>query len=252
MNESLVGSHLFVTGLAALFVGLSKGGLPAIGMLSVPILSLLMSPVKAATLLLPIYVLTDLYGIWLYRKDYSARNLKILLPAGIAGVMIGWSSAAWLPDRSIAIMIGFMGIGFCLNTWLRSAPPLTSEPPSVRKGWFWGALAGFTSFVSHAGGPPFQIYVLPQRLPKLVYAGTSTIMFAALNAAKIIPYQQLRPYSTGDLHVALLLVPPALAGAFLGAWLTRRISDRLFFRAVQGALFLVSLKLIYDAAAQGF
>jgi uncharacterized membrane protein YfcA len=71
--------------LAAFLVGSSKGGLPAVGMLAVPVLSLRMSPVLAAGLLLPIFVVSDVAGLWLYRRSYSAANVRILVPAGMAG-----------------------------------------------------------------------------------------------------------------------------------------------------------------------
>lgn len=238
---------LLIACLAATFVGLSKGGLPVVGMLGVPVLSLLTSPVQAATLLLPIYVLSDMVGIWLYRRDYSSINLKILVPAGVLGVLLGWSTAAYLSDRAIGFLIGGLGVGFCLNAWIRHASAAEARPAHVGKGLFWGAMAGFTSFISHSGGPPFQIYVLPQRLTKTVFAGTSTLFFAFINAAKIIPYQQLRPYSVSDLQTAAWLMPAALIGTVAGAWLTRRIVDRWFFRLVQWALFLISLQLIYKA-----
>jgi len=238
---------LLVASGAALLVGLSKGGLPAVGMLAVPVLALVISPVAAASLLLPIYVVSDAVGIWLYRRDFSARNLKILIPASLIGIGIAWSMASMLSDRAVGLMVGLLGIGFCLNMWFGHAPAGSQpQPASVGKGLFWGSVSGFTSFVSHAGSPPYQIYVLPQRLPKAVYAGTSTLLFAVINAAKIGPYMQLRPYSMADLKTAALLVPAALIGTVLGAWLTKRLADRWFFRLVQAALFAVSLKLVYD------
>ncbi len=233
--------------LAALLVGLSKGGLPAMGMIAVPLLSLVMSPVKAVVLLLPIYVVSDIVGVWLYRREYSTANLKILAPAGIAGVFIGWLTASLVPERAIAFMIGAMGIGFCLHIWLRKDTARPPSLPSVPKGWFWGTLSGFTSFISHAGSPPFQIYTLPQRLPKAVFAGTSTIVFAVINAAKILPYQNLQPYNVELLRSAAILIPFALVGTVLGAYLTRRIADAWFFRLVQVSLFTVSAKVLYDA-----
>ena len=243
----LEGATFVLACVAAFTVGLSKGGLPAIGMLGVPLLALAMSPVKAAALLLPIYVLTDMVGIYLYRKQYSAPNLKILIPAGIVGVGIGWALASRVSDAAVALLIGLLGIGYCLNAWFGRAPPADPRPPSRAKGWGWGMLTGFTSFVSHAGAPPYQIYVLPQRLPKLVFAGTSTILFAVINAAKIVPYMQLRPYSRADLETAAWLLPAAYAGTLVGAWATRRIAERWFFRLVQASLFAVSLKLVFDA-----
>ncbi|HSW03802.1 sulfite exporter TauE/SafE family protein [Aquabacterium sp.] len=238
---------LFIASLAALLVGLSKGGLPSTGILAVPILSLLISPVKAAALLLPIYIVSDVVGIWLYRRDFSARNLKILIPGALVGIFIGWCLAAYLSDRMVGLMVGLLGVGFCLNVWFGPQPHLREvRPGSVPKGLFWGALSGFTSFVSHAGSPPYQIYVLPQGLSKAVFAGTSTILFAVINLAKLPPYMQLRPYSMADLSTAALLVPAALIGTVLGAWLTKRLADRWFFRLIQGTLFLISCKLIFE------
>ncbi|MEN9617918.1 MAG: hypothetical protein RL406_155 [Pseudomonadota bacterium] len=238
-------SYFVLAGLASLLVGLSKGGLPTVGMLAVPLLSLFMSPVKAAVLLLPIYVISDVVSVWLYRKDFSAPNLKILIPAGLLGVLIGWLTASFTSDSAVKLMIGCMGVGFCLNTWLRKTPQ-DKQPVNPKKGWFWGTMAGFTSFISHAGGPPFQIYVLPQRLPKIQFAGTATLLFAVINAAKIWPYQLLQPYSHDDLMRAADLIPFALVGTVLGAYITKRIADVWFYRFVQAGLFVVSLKLIAD------
>lgn len=238
-------SYFVLAGLAALLVGLSKGGLPTVGMLAVPLLSLFMSPVAAAVLLLPIYIISDVVSVWLYRKNFSAPNLKILIPAGMLGVGIAWLTASVTSDSAVKLMIGCLGVGFCLNTWLRKTPQ-DKQPVNARKGWFWGTVAGFTSFISHAGGPPFQMYMLPQRLPKLEFAGTATLLFAVINAAKIWPYHMLQPYSTDDLLRAADLIPFALIGTVLGAYLTRKIADVWFYRLVQAGLFAVSLKLITD------
>jgi hypothetical protein len=237
----------FLAALAAFLVGSSKGGLPAVGMLAVPVLSLAMSPVLAAALLLPIFVVSDVAGLWLYRRDYSAANVRILVPAGVAGVLVGWLTAAWVSERAITLLIALLGLGFCLNLWLRKNRDAPPRPAQRAKGWFWGTLAGFTSFISHAGAPPFQVYMLPQQLPKAAFAGTSTIVFAVINAAKIIPYQHLRPYSAAVLSQAAALVPFALVGAVAGAYLTRRVSQRWFYLLVQLSLFGVSLKLLADA-----
>lgn len=234
-------------GAAAFLVGLSKGGLPAIGMLAVPVSSLAMSPVQAAAMLLPVYLLSDVVAVWLYRKSFSAPHLRVLIPAGVLAVLLGWLLAAVVSDRAVTLLIGGIGIAFCLNAWLRKGASGAPSTPSVLKGWFWGSLAGFTSFISHAGAPPFQMYVLPQQLPKAVFAGTATIVFAVINAAKVLPYQMLRPYSTQAMWEAVFLVPFALVGTVVGAFLTRRLPDRWFFLFVQVSLLLVSVKLVFDA-----
>ncbi|MBV5344601.1 MAG: sulfite exporter TauE/SafE family protein, partial [Rhodoferax sp.] len=122
---------------------------------------------------------------WLYRRDFSVVNLRILVPAGVLGVFVGWLTASVVSDTVISFLIGAMGVAFCLNMWLRKQANTPPQPAHAVKGWFWGTLAGFTSFISHAGAPPFQVYMLPQKLAKAEFAGTATLFFAVINAAKI-------------------------------------------------------------------
>ncbi|MFK8076117.1 MAG: sulfite exporter TauE/SafE family protein [Granulosicoccus sp.] len=229
---------------ASLFVGLSKGGLPGIGMLAVPLLALLISPVVAAVLLLPIYILSDAVGIWLYRKEYSLENLKILIPAGILGVVVGWSTATLVSDEIVSLLIGLLGMGFCLDRWVRQSSNAQAVKPSLLKGVCWGTLSGFTSFVSHAGAPPYQVYMLPQQLPKMIFAGTTTILFAVVNLAKLVPYYSMHPPDIESLSLALILVPIAALGTVLGRWLIQHLSEKWFYLVVQVALFLISLRLV--------
>ena len=239
--------YLMWAALAAGMVGLSKGGLPTIGMLSVPILSLFMSPINAVVMLLPIYIISDMVGLWLYRKNFSAINLKILIPAGLGGVLVGWLTASLVSDTAVKLMVGLMGVGFVLNAWIKRKNEQAASPTSWGRGSLWGVIAGFASFISHAGGPPFQVYLLPQKLPKLVFAGTSTLFFTAINLVKLAPYHQLRPYDTEQMMGAVVLIPFALIGTVVGAYLTRKITDEWFFKAVQIGLLAISLKLIADA-----
>ncbi len=230
--------------VAAFLIGLSKGGLPAVAMLSVPLLSIYMSPLVAAVLLLPIYILSDTVSVWLYRRQFSRENIRILIPAGIIGVLAGWVTASVVSDRMVAFLIGAMGICFCLYRWLLKPGNAPPAPTSLAKGIFWGTVSGFTSFVAHAGAPPFQVYVLPQRLPKMVFAGTTTLVFAAINLAKIIPYSALHPYTASTLKLSACLVPIAAIGTVSGKYLIERMPEKWFFLAVQIALFIISIRLV--------
>ncbi|WP_425106998.1 sulfite exporter TauE/SafE family protein [Ancylobacter sp.] len=232
-------------GLAAFFVGMSKGGVPMIGSLAVPTLALFMSPVTAAGLLLPVYVISDMFGVWAYRREFSGRNLAILIPAATLGIGIGWATASLVTDAEVMLIVGLIGLAFCLIRWLGAAGAAARQA-DVPRGLFWGAVSGFTSFVSHGGAPPYQMYVVPQRLPKMVYAGTTTLTFAAINALKLIPYAALGQLNPANLTVTALLMPVAVAATFVGVWLTRRLPEKLFYRLVMAALFLISLKLVWD------
>jgi uncharacterized protein len=240
-------TFLIAASLAALLVGLSKGGLSMVGVLGTPVLALAISPVQAAALLLPIYVVSDLFGLWSYRREFDRRNLSILLPAAIGGIMLGWATASLVSERMVGLMIGVIGIGFCYNAWRLRNATVTARPADVPRGVFWGAITGFSSFVSHSGGPPFQVYLLPQQLPKAVFAGTTTIAFAVINAVKLVPYWALGQLNTANLRTSSLLMPVAIAGTFLGVRLVRVLPQRTYFNFVYVMLSLVSIKLIVDA-----
>ncbi|MXQ09253.1 TSUP family transporter [Alphaproteobacteria bacterium GH1-50] len=233
--------------VAAFFVGASKGGLPAVALLSVPLLSLTMSPLQGAALLLPVYIISDIYGLWIYRRSFSARNLAILIPAGLLGILLGWLLAERTNDDAVRIAIGMVGLGFIgLRVWSRFQGARQAAGATVPKGVFWGGVSGFTSFVAHAGGPAFQIYVLPQQLPKLTFAGTSTILFAILNLSKVPPYMALGLFHPGEMRIAAVLAPLALVGVWVGYRLTRILPERIFFVLVEITLFIISVLLIRE------
>lgn len=230
---------------AAFAVGMSKGGVPMIGLLAVPILSMAMPPIAAAGLLLPVYVISDMFGVWAYRREFSVRNLLILTPAAALGIALGWASASVVTDAEVMLAVGLIGLAFCLHRWF-GRNNAEARPADVPRGMFWGTVAGFTSFMTHAGGPPYQIYVVPQRLPKMVFAGTSTLLFAMINAMKLLPYWALGQLNPTNLMITAWLAPVAVAATFIGVWINRRLPEVLFYRLVMGALFVLSLKLVYD------
>ncbi len=237
--------------IASFVVGASKGGLPMVGVLSVPLLAQVMDPIAAAALLLPVYIISDWVGLWAYRRDYDKRNLAITVPAMMFGVGIGWATAHIVPERMVTLLVGLIGLFYCVNAVMKRNVT-EARPADIPRGVFWGTIAGITSFVSHTGGPPWQIYVLPQKLPKMVFAGTSTIAFAIINAVKLLPYWALGQFNPGNIQLALELSPVAVVGAIVGYKATKRIPQKLFFQLVEIALAVLSAKLIYDVLAGYF
>ena len=235
--------------LAAVLVGMGKGGVPVVAMLSVPLMSLVMPPVVAAGLLLPIYVVSDMFGLYAYRQAFDRRVLAILVPATTIGVGLGWATAHLVPEALVTGIVGLIGAVFAANLLFRPNALPTPQHARVAPGMFWGAATGFTSFVSHAGAPPYQVYTMPLRLSKEVFAGTSTILFAYVNAIKLVPYWALGQMSLGNLRLTLLLMIPASLAVFAGVRLVRVLPEKLFFQLVTWALLLLSVKLIWSAAA---
>lgn len=236
---------------AILLTGLAKGGfLGGLGGLAVPMMALAISPIQAAGIMLPILICMDMVGVAAYRREFDAANLKIMLPAALVGIGIGWATAAIVTEAHVRLIVGLVAFVFALQYWLdwhgrRDVP----QPRSVPKGAFWGLVAGFTSFVSHTGAPPFQVYMLPQRLPNSVYAATAVGFFTTVNLVKVVPYSALGQFNTGNLTTTAVLLPLAPIAMMAGIWLTRNVPQEPFYRIAYACLFIISLKLIWDGAA---
>lgn len=234
---------------AVIFVGLSKGGLGgAMALIGVPLMALVISPVKAAAIMLPILIVMDIVGLWTWRGSYDPRTLKIMLPAGILGIAIGWFTASWVTVPQVRLVVGLVALLFVadyVRLRLRSLPP-EPKPHNIAKGGFWGILAGFTSFVSHAGGPPYQVYTLPLRQDPKLYTGTSVVFFAVMNAVKLLPYMALGQFDVENLSTSLVLMPVAPVATIAGAWIVRRMNKQVFYPFMYAMVFIVGLKLVYD------
>ncbi len=230
--------------IGAVLTGVGKGGIPIVGALVVPVMSLAISPVAAAGLMLPVYVVSDWFGLYAYRKEFDRRVLAIACVGLTVGVAIGWAIARFIPEAWVTVLVGAIAVAFSLNQLLRK--PMIAEPKraEVAAGIFWTTIAGFTSFVSHTGAPPYQVWTLPLGLKKAVFAGTSTIAFAYINAVKLVPYYFLGQITLRSLETALVLMPVAAASVFLGVWAVRRLPEQLFFRIVTWSLLVIGADLI--------
>lgn len=247
----LIADPYFVTVavIAVLVVGLSKAGLlGSLGMVGVPLLTLIMPARDAAGVMLPVLLAMDAIAVYAYRKEVNWKILWIMLPGAAVGTLIGWALWSVVSDAAVLLFVGVVTLLFILDALLPLRKKLEGLAPSRPWGAFWGGFAGFTSFISHTGGPPFQIYVLPQRLPPAVYSGTSAFFFAIVNSAKLIPYFFLGQLSVSNLSLSATLIPVGILGVLGGIFLVRRISMTLFYRVAYWLVFLLSLKLIWDGA----
>lgn len=242
-----------VAAIAVTCFGFAKGGFGGIGMAATPLLALVVPPLQAAAILLPILLMQDVISLWAFRREWDAWNLKVLIPGAIAGIALAWALAAYVSDAWVKLMIGLIACVFVLNQWFglaRKAAEATR--PGALSGTIWGIAAGFTSTLSHAGSPPVNIHVLPQRLPKLVYLGTFTIFFAVVNAIKVVPFAFLGEFTRSALLTSLVLMPLAIISNLAGIWLAKRMPEELFYKIAYVLMFLVGLELIRSGAAKIF
>jgi uncharacterized membrane protein YfcA len=234
---------------AVIALGLSKGGFSGLGTVAVPLMALVISPVQAVGIITPILITQDWVTIWSYRRTWDAAILKIMIPGQIAGVGIAWLIAAYVPDTAIRLVVGAVAVSFALSQWFGIAFRVMRPEPSVIAGRLWGAAAGFTSFLANTGGPPFQIYVLPQKLDKETFVGTYALFFAAGNVMKVVPYFLLGQLNPTNMSTSLVLLPLAIVANMAGVWLVRRTPTEAFYKIVYILIFLIGLELIYTGTA---
>ncbi|WP_020683030.1 sulfite exporter TauE/SafE family protein [Marinobacterium rhizophilum] len=231
---------------AVLIFGVAKGGFGGIiGIVSVPLMALAVSPAKAAAILLPILCVMDVLAVYKFRGQWHRENLRIMLPAALVGVVLGALTFKYISEAHVRLLIGVLALIFALNYWLGTSKRAAAAPCRL-KGWFWSLLAGFTSFGIHAGGPPASAYLVPQRLPPTLFLGTSALLFAVINYAKLIPYFWLGQLNMDNLMTSLILLPLAPIGIGIGYYLHKRISVSLFYGVFNVFLVLTGLKLLYD------
>ena len=236
---------------AVIALGLSKGGFAGVGQMATPMLALVMPPLEAAAIMLPIMILQDANAVWVYRKDWSGRIFAIVIPGAVVGIGIAWLVAAHISDAAVRVFIGVTTIAFVAYSFIGMLQvPREPRKPGVVAGVFWGALSGFTSTICQAGGPPYQMYVLSLRLPKMTFVGTTAMVFAAMNWMKVIPYFALGQFSTKGLGTSLVLFPLAIVSNLLGFWLVRVTPQDLFYKITLIVMLLISIELTREGVTE--
>ncbi|MBO6717550.1 MAG: sulfite exporter TauE/SafE family protein [Rhizobiaceae bacterium] len=234
---------------SVILVGLGKGGFGgAMALIGVPVMALVISPVQAAAILLPILIVMDIVSLWTWRGVYDRTTLAYLLPGGMLGIAIGWATAAFVTVAMVRLIVGGVALLFFLR-WLTLRIGQRDGEPRPQSAWratLWGAVSGFTSFVAHAGGPPYQVYAMPLRHAPGVYAGTAVIFFAVVNAVKVVPYFALGQFDATNLTASAVLMPVAALATLAGAAIVRRMKPEYFYNFMYSMLFFVAAKLIYD------
>ena len=233
---------------AVLIVGVAKGGLGGgIGVVAVPLMAMFVSPAQAAAILLPVLMVMDALALRVYWQLWDWHNLRALLPGMLVGTVLGFLTFGYLSPDGLRALVGVVALLYSVHYFVRRVPPGGRAPHPVA-GLFWGATAGFTSFSIHAGGPPLQAYLLPQGLHRTTFQATCVLFFFMVNWSKVVPYAWLGQWSAENLLTSFALMPLAPLGIFLGQRLHHRVNDAVFFRVVHASLFVIGIKLLYDAS----
>lgn len=253
MPELLTNPLFYAVGVpAVVLVGISKGGLGgAMALIGMPLMALVMPPFQAAAIMLPILIVMDWASLWTWRGYHDFKTLKIMLPGAVAGIGAGWLLAAHITENEVRLAVGCIALLFVVRYYFPGRLGRDAgRPQQPVLGAFWGGVSGLTSFMAHAGGPPFQVYAMPLRHHPRVYTGTSVIFFAVVNAIKVVPYLALGQFDASNLEASAILLPLAPLATFAGAWIVRRMKTEVFYPLMYAMVGIVAVKLIWDGLAQ--
>ncbi|HEX5536986.1 MAG TPA: sulfite exporter TauE/SafE family protein [Sphingobium sp.] len=244
-------ASLFLIFASLALLGLAKGGFAGIGTVSTPLLAMVFPPVEAAAIVLPLLIVQDAVSVWLFRHSWNGRIIAWMLPGAIIGIAAAALFSAVVSVRAVMAALGAISILFGLwqlwVAWHRlSARPLArGEWPGV----LFGMISGFTSQIAHAGSPPYQMWVVPRKLPHLEYVGTTAILFGLVNWAKVPAFIALGEFTPRTLLISAMFIPVATLSTFAGSWLVRRVKGAGFYLFANALLIPVGMKLIWDAFA---
>lgn len=215
--------------LAALLIGLSKGGLAgALGGLVVPLLSTVMPVSQAVGLTLPLLMIGDVFALRAFWRQWDGRLLRLLLPAAVAGILAGVALLTRLPDVTLRRILGLftlVAVAYKLSSDRLRALHYTPQP---WHGALAGGLSGFASALANAGGPPITIYLLLQRLTPLAFLGTNALFFAIVNMIKLPFFLGASVIDADQLLGAIWVLPLIPAGIWLSKQLMTRINRQAF------------------------
>ncbi|CUH54288.1 sulfite exporter TauE/SafE family protein [Shimia sp. R11_0] len=229
-----------------MFAGISKAGFGSgAAFASAALLAVILPPAQALGLMLPLLMLIDLVTLRPYWRRWSVQDAWVLILGGIPGVLAGVALFRIANDDALRLFIGVISLAFVIwQLWPRKG---ARGALPFQAGIVAGTVTGFTSFVSHAGGPPAAVYLLSRGLDKTTYQATTVLVFWAINFAKAIPYAFMGIFAYDTLQAGALLAPFALLGAYLGVKLHHAVPEKLFFALTYVLLTATGAKLIFDA-----
>lgn len=236
---------------AVLLIGLAKGGFTGFGALGMPLIALAMDPIQGAAILLPILIAQDVVGVAAFRKSWDRYVLLVMLPGAIAGVVLGWRFAASVSSAAILATVGAISILFgAYRLWIERGGRIAASSQSPAwVGTLFGVATGFTSQIAHAGGPPFQMWVMPRKLPRDVFVGTGAIFFALLNWIKVPAYVALGQFTLANALATLVLMPFAILASLAGVKLVRMVPPERFYTIIYALMVVAGVKLLWDGIA---
>jgi uncharacterized membrane protein YfcA len=229
-----------VIAILGFMIGFAKGGFNALGALLTPILSLVLPVASAVGVLLPMLIVGDVFAVYMYWKEWDLSLVKRMLPAGIVGALAGTFLLSSVSPDGLRVVLGLFVLVSVAYKFLSDRIQAMRYQPRLWHAPAAGLLSGIASGMFNSGGPPFNSYLLLQKLQARPFIATTAIFFALLNLIKVPGFLY-----TGVLDLpmlfslwwVLLFIP-------LGIWVARMTIVRLSPAAFE---WIVIILLIFSS-----
>jgi len=241
---NLTGIKIFLLEIFSFLIGVSKTGIPGVGILAIPLTAMIL-PAKASTgIILPNLIAGDIFAVSYYKKKAIWKYILRLLPFASIGIIIGYFLMGKINDKQLSKFIGIVILViFLLNWWWNKKG--INVPQKIYFAVIMGLFAGITTMMANAAGPILIIYLLSMKLPKTEFVGTGAWYFFILNWFKVPFSVKLGLININSLKINLLLLPGICIGAISGIFFLKKIPQKIFNQIVQILTIISALKLIF-------
>jgi uncharacterized membrane protein YfcA len=233
-----------VATLTFLLAGFVKGviglGLPTVSM---GLLSLVMAPAKAASLLIVPSFVTN---VWQLAAGPNFRRLAYRLWPMLAGVVLGTLAGTGLLTGSHAGQAAVaLGVLLMLYAVLGLTSVRFSVPPAAER-WLGPLIGALTGLVTAATGVfviPAVPYLGALNLDKEDMIQALGLSFTVSTIALAVALAAGGAFALGDIGVSTAALAPALLGMVAGGALRGRFSERTFRHVFFGGLLALGAHL---------
>ncbi|OIJ17234.1 hypothetical protein BKP37_01645 [Anaerobacillus alkalilacustris] len=225
-------TNMLIIVLCAIFIGVSKTGLPTLGILVVATMATIFPARESIGIVLPMLITADIIAVTYYRRSVNWRTLFSLIPWVLGGILLGYALLFTIVEsRPIEIILGVIVLTLIVVQFIRErwgAKWMDDMPESKAFIVVMGPLAGFTTMVGNAAGPIMAVFLIAISLPKKEFIGTGAWFFLSVNLIKLPMYGQLGLINGETLLFNAWLIVPILIGTYLGIKFLPKVPQKHF------------------------
>lgn len=237
-------SAVLLIAFVVLFVGISKSAFAgAFGVFGVPLLMFKFSAIQAIALMLPLLIIADLLSVRSFWKKWDTKLLASLIPGAMIGILVAHLTIDFINADHLGLMIAIICIVFAVkNIWFKQTRLRFID--NRLGAYIMSTIAGITSTLVHAGGPPMIMYFITIKLSPTKFVATAAILFAIMNVFKLIGFVSLGLLTFDTLLTAVAFLPLAFIGNWLGLRINQVIEKQLFLKVMNYLLLILGVWLV--------